>query len=213
MKTADPILRSVAEVVDDPGRRADLFNAFPGPIWFADGAGDCTFVNQAWEDLTGRSVESEEGDRWLASVHEEDRQDVERDWREALGLRRPLDTQYRLMRADGTYGWIHHTAVPINDGSGRLAGYLGTCNDVTEQRVAELGALEKERQIRMLADNVPALIAWFDAVTLKCLFANKAYARMWGWDEMSVLGHTVREVIGEEGYREIEPYVQRAQRG
>jgi len=213
MKTADPILRSVAEVVDDPRRRADLFNAFPGPIWFADGAGDCTFVNQAWEDLTGRSFEAEQGNRWLASVHEEDRQDVERNWREALGLRRPLDTQYRLMRADGTYGWIHHTAVPINDGSGRLAGYLGTCNDITEQRLAELEALEKERQIRMLADNVPALIAWFDAVTLKCLFANKAYARMWGWDEMSVLGHTVREVIGEEGYREIEPYVQRAQRG
>jgi diguanylate cyclase (GGDEF)-like protein/PAS domain S-box-containing protein len=213
MKTADPILRSVAEVVDDPSRRANLFNAFPGPIWFADGSGGCTFVNQAWEDLTGRSLAAEQGDRWLEAVHGEDRDDLEREWREALGLRRPLDTQYRLRRADGSYGWIHHTAVPVHDEHGRLAGYLGTCSDITEQRVAELEAVGKERQIRMLADNVPALIAYFDAVTLKCLFANKAYARMWGRDEISIVGHTVEEVIGAEAYREIGPHIERARRG
>jgi diguanylate cyclase (GGDEF)-like protein/PAS domain S-box-containing protein len=213
MKTADPTLRSAAEVVDDPRRRADLFNAFPGPVWFADAAGGCTFVNQAWEDLTGRSLEEETGTRWLDSLHPEDRPAVERDWREALGLRRPLDTSYRLKRADGGYGWIHHTAVPVHDGSGRLAGYLGTCNDITEQRMAELGALEKERRIRMLADNVPALIAYFDAATLECLFANKAYARMWGWDEKSVVGRHLREVIGADAYAEIGPYIERARGG
>jgi diguanylate cyclase (GGDEF)-like protein/PAS domain S-box-containing protein len=203
----------VAEVVDDPRRRANLFNAFPGPIWFADGRGGCTFVNQAWEDLTGRSLASEEGGGWLRSVHAEDRAGLERDWHEALGLRRPLDTTYRLLRADGSYGWIHHSAVPVHDDRGRLAGYLGTCNDVTEQRMAELEALAKERQIRMLADNVPALIATFDAASLECLFANKAYARMWGRDEVSIVGHPVREVIGEEAYREIAPYIERARRG
>ena len=213
MKTADPILRSVAEVVDDPQRRASLFNAFPAPIWFADGTGGCTFVNQAWQDLTGRSLEAEQGNRWLDSVHPDDRGDLQSYWQQALGLRRPLDIQYRLMRADGSYGWMHHSAVPVNDEGGRLAGYLGTCNDITEQRVAELGALEKEHQIRMLADNVPALIATFDATTLQCRFANKAYARMWGLSELSIIGKTVREVIGEEGYREISPHIERARRG
>ena len=213
MKTADPILRSVAAVVDDPTPRANLFNAFPGPIWFADASGGCTFVNQAWQDLTGRDLGVENGSGWLASVHQDDRNDLERDWREALGLRRPLESQYRLKRADGSYGWIQHSAVPVHDDSGRLAGYLGNCNDITEQRMAELGALEKERQIRMLADNVPALIAYFDAATLKCLFANKAYARMWGRDEISIIGHTVEEVIGPEGYREIAPHIERARRG
>jgi diguanylate cyclase (GGDEF)-like protein/PAS domain S-box-containing protein len=211
--TSDPALRSVAEVLDDPARRADLFNAFPSLVWCSDARGECSFVNQAWEDYTGRSAEMERGNRWLASVHDEDRSRVAREWDEALGLRRPLDVQYRLLRGDGSYGWVCHSAQPVNDELGRLTGYLGACSDITEQRAAELRALAKEQEIRMLADNVPVLIAHFDAKELRCRFANKAYARMWGWDEQSILGRTVAEVIGAEGYREIAPHIERVVRG
>jgi diguanylate cyclase (GGDEF)-like protein/PAS domain S-box-containing protein len=213
MKTADPVVRNIAEVVDDPVRRAEIFNALPSLVWCADARGDCSFVNQAWEDYTGRKLQDELGLRWLASVHDEDRPALERQWGEALGLRRPLATEYRLRRADGSFGWVHHAAAPVNDEQGRLSGYLGTCHDITEQRIAQLLAVGKEREMRMLADNVPALIAYFAAEDLKCLFANKAYARMWGLDEVSILGRTVAEVIGAEAYREIEPHIERTRRG
>jgi diguanylate cyclase (GGDEF)-like protein/PAS domain S-box-containing protein len=211
--TSDTALRTVAEVLDEPARRADLFNAFPSLVWCADARGEVSFVNQAWEDYTGRSAEKERGLRWLESVHADDRNRIAREWDEALGLRRPLDTQYRLLRGDGAYGWVHHCAVPVNDQLGRLTGYLGTCNDITEQRAAELKALAKEQEIRMLADNVPVLIAYFDAKDLRCRFANKAYAHTWGWNEDSILGRTVQEVIGAEGYREIAPHIERVVRG
>ena len=211
--TADPALRNVAEMLDEPGRRSELFNAFPSLVWCADSRGECSFVNQAWEDYTGRSAAQERGLRWLESIHAEDRSRVAREWDEALGLRNPLQTQYRLLRGDGSYGWVQHSAVPINDAMGRLTGYLGTCEDVTEQRAAELKALAKEQEIRMLADNVPVLIAYFDARELRCRFANKAYAQMWGWNEDSILGRTVQEVIGSDGYREIAPHIERVVRG
>jgi diguanylate cyclase (GGDEF)-like protein/PAS domain S-box-containing protein len=211
--TSDPALRNVAEAIDEPARRAQLFNALPTPVWLADRRGECSFVNQAWEDYTGRSAEQERGARWLESVHPDDRHRVLRQWDEALGLRRPLETQYRLLRGDGTWGWVQHSAVPINDEMGRLTGYLGTCNDITEQRAAELKAVAKEAEIRMLADNVPVLIAYFDAKDLRCRFANKAYAHMWGWDEDSILGRTVAEVIGSEGYAEIKPHIESVIRG
>ncbi|HUP98155.1 MAG TPA: EAL domain-containing protein [Usitatibacter sp.] len=211
--TSDLAVRNVAEMLDEPGRRAELFNAFPSLVWCADSRGECSFVNQAWEDYTGRSAEKERGLRWLDSIHAEDRTRVAREWDEALGLRRPLETEYRLLRADGSYGWVQHSAVPVNDALGRLTGYLGTCDDVTEQRAAEQKALGKEQEIRMLADNVPALIAYFDAKELRCRFANKAYAHMWGWSEDSILGRTVQEVIGSEGYREIAPHIERVVRG
>jgi diguanylate cyclase (GGDEF)-like protein/PAS domain S-box-containing protein len=213
MKSADPAFRSIAEAIDDPVRGAELFNAFPNLVWCADSGGGCSFVNQAWEDYTGRSLEMERGTLWLDSVHAEDLPALRRQWDEALGLRRPLETRYRLRRADGSYGWIHHAAVPVNDGDGRLAGYLGTCHDITGQRTAELLALAKEQEKRMLADNVPGLIAYFDSVSLECLFANKAYARMWGWDERSIIGHTVEEVIGADGYLEIAPHIERTRQG
>ena len=211
--TSDLALRNVAAVLDEPGRRADLFNALPTLVWCADRRGECSFVNQAWEDYTGRSAQDERGTLWLNSVHPEDRHRVTREWDEALGLRRPLETQYRLLRGDGSYGWVQHSAVPVNDELGKLTGYLGTCDDITEQRAAELKAVAKEAEIRMLADNVPVLIAYFDAKELRCRFANKAYARMWGWDEDSILGRSVQEVIGSEGYAAIAPHIEGVIRG
>jgi diguanylate cyclase (GGDEF)-like protein/PAS domain S-box-containing protein len=213
MNNVDLLMRTAVETLGDaPGRDAVL-HALPSLVWCTDAAGSCTFVNQAWEDYTGRTPEAERGRAWLDSVHPEDRPAVERAWNEALGLRRPLEVQYRLRRADGSYGSIHHAAAALNDENGRFTGYLGTCHDITEQRAAELMALAREQQIRMLADNVPVMIAYFAASDLRCLFANKAYAKMWGWDEHTILGHTVEEVIGSASYAVIAPYVERTRRG
>jgi PAS domain S-box-containing protein len=141
-------LRHIAEILDDPRRRAELFNAFPTLVWCADGRGGCSFVNQAWEDFTGRNSERELGRAWLESVHDDDRAELERHWGEAVGLRRSFEFHYRLRRADGEYGWIHHAAVPVTDSVGRLAGYLATCNDITEQRAAEEPRARNTRSAR-----------------------------------------------------------------
>lgn len=62
-------------------------------------------------------------------------------------------------------------------------------------------------QFRLLADNVPALIACYDATTRRCLFANKQYALTFGCDERSIVGRTFAQVIGETAAREIAPRV------
>lgn len=208
----DPLKRSTAEVLDDPVARAALFDAFPSLVWCADGDGGCSFVNQAWQDYTGRNLDLERGDGWLDAVHPDDRGTLGRQWSEAFGLRGRLETEYRLRRAAGDYGWVHHSAEPVTDEAGRLAGYLGTCHDITERRDAELAAQARAQEIRLLADNVPVLIAHF-APDLRCLFANKAYASTWGWDVEDIIGHTVEEIIGAEGFRDIEPHILRVLQG
>ncbi len=208
----DPTRRGLAEVLDDPAAQAGLFNAFPALVWCADGEGRCSFVNQAWEDFTGRSLAGARGDGWLAAVHPGDREEVRRAWAEARGLRRPFEAEFRLARADGEYGWVHHVAQPVTDEDGRLAGYLGTSHDVSERREAELTARAREGEMRLLADNVPVLISRFDP-QLRCLFANRAYAAFWGWSVEDVVGRTVREIIGEAGYAEIGPHIERVLAG
>ena len=213
MKTADLARRTAAEAIEDPRTHADLFNAFPIPIWICDASGDCVFVNQAWQDFTARSFANDLGTRWESSIHPDDREGMVQAWREALGLRRPFSHSYRVRRSDEAYAWVNDEGLPVIDEHGRFVGYLGTCHDISEQRNAELSARAKESEIRTLADHVPALIAYFRADDLTCVFANRAYAQMWGWDEHTIVGRTVREVIGEEGHREIDPYVARVMRG
>jgi diguanylate cyclase (GGDEF)-like protein/PAS domain S-box-containing protein len=64
-------------------------------------------------------------------------------------------------------------------------------------------------QFRLLADNVPALIATYDADTRRCLFANQQYARAFGHGGQEVVGRTFAELIGEEAAHEIQPHVDR----
>ncbi|OWQ90429.1 hypothetical protein CDN99_13850 [Roseateles aquatilis] len=70
-------------------------------------------------------------------------------------------------------------------------------------------AEDQAAQFRLLADNVPVLIAVFDAVDRTCRFANRQYARSFGLDEAQVIGRTFAEIIGEEAALEIEPHIER----
>jgi signal transduction histidine kinase len=45
--------------------------------------------------------------------------------------------QYRLRRQDGEYRWILDYGVPRFDQDGFFAGYIGSCIDVTDQKLAE----------------------------------------------------------------------------
>ncbi len=71
----------------------------------------------------------------------------------------------------------------------------------------------RENLLRTLADNVPALIAYYEPHDLRCVFANKAYADANGWTADSIIGKTVREAIGEEAWHVIAPQVARVLKG
>lgn len=67
--------------------------------------------------------------------------------------------------------------------------------------------------LRLVADSVPALLAYYHGDTLTCLFANRRYAEYNGWRVEDVRGRTVREIIGEAAWHTIEPHVRRALSG
>jgi diguanylate cyclase (GGDEF)-like protein/PAS domain S-box-containing protein len=61
--------------------------------------------------------------------------------------------------------------------------------------------------LRLLADNVPALIAYYDVDSFTCRFANQRYAQTFGWTGESILGRTFSEVIGPGAAEQIQPHV------
>ncbi|MEP6505186.1 MAG: PAS domain S-box protein, partial [Betaproteobacteria bacterium] len=62
---------------------------------------------------------------------------------------------------------------------------------------------------RLLANSVPAMIAYYDSPELGygCRFANKAYASAFGLTEASIIGRTFAQVIGEAAAREVQPSI------
>jgi PAS domain S-box-containing protein len=105
-------------------------------IWVASPNGEMLEDSPEWRWITGQTEEEFRGGGWLDSIHPEDRERVERDWRECLRTGRLFDDRFRMRAKSGTYRHYDVRAVPIQRG-GKIAEWVGACTDVTSQREAE----------------------------------------------------------------------------
>jgi PAS domain S-box-containing protein len=105
-------------------------------IWVASPDGEMLEDSAEWRWITGQTVEEFLGNGWLDSIHPEDRDRVERDWRECLRTGRIFDDRFRMRARGGSYRHYDVRAVPI-ERDGKIAEWVGACTDVTSQREAE----------------------------------------------------------------------------
>ena len=89
-----------------------------------------------WTSRADRS-KAELGNGWTEGVHPDDRQECFAKFNETLDRQQPFRMEYRLRRHDGEYRWILNIGVPRVNPDGSLAGYIGSCVDVTERKSAE----------------------------------------------------------------------------
>ena len=85
-------------------------------------------------------------------------------------------------------------------------GYVTSFTDITELKRIEEALREREQSIRFYMDNVPALITYVGRDE-RLLFANKAFERTWNPRGGSLVGKTIREVVGEKEYALREPHI------
>ncbi|MCL6692824.1 PAS domain-containing protein [Pseudomonas sp. R3.Fl] len=91
-------------------------------------------------------------------------------------------------------------------------GFVNTFTDITERYRHAEALRESERWIRLITDQVPALIAYLNA-DLVYEFTNKVYEQWYRWPSGAMLGRNLREVHGAEHCRRLEPYFERALSG
>lgn len=82
-------------------------------------------------------------------------------------------------------------------------------NDALRLNELQRLALDEATRFRLLADNVPVLIALYQRDDYRCLYANRRYAETFGHTPESVVGRTVAEIIGEAAASQIQPQAQR----
>jgi PAS domain S-box-containing protein len=105
-------------------------------IWVTAPDGAMKEDSPEWRWITGQSVEDFTGFGWLNSIHPEDRERVERDWRECVRSGKVFDDRYRIRTKGGSYRHYDVRAVPI-ERDGRIVEWVGANTDVTSQREAE----------------------------------------------------------------------------
>ncbi len=78
-------------------------------------------------------------------------------------------------------------------------------NDALRLNELQRLALDEATRFRLLADNVPVLIALYQRDDYRCVYANRRYAETFGHTPESVVGRTVSEIIGEAAAEQIQP--------
>jgi PAS domain S-box-containing protein len=155
-------------------------NTAPVMIWTAGTDRLCTYVNQPFLEFTGRALEAELGNGWAEGVHNEDRKGCLETYTRAFDQRESFAMEYRLRRKDGGYRWMLDTGVPRFNSNGCFAGYIGTCLDITDRKLAEealanvgrklIEAHEEERTwiARELHDDIAQRIALLSVELERC---------------------------------------------
>ncbi|MBC7953677.1 MAG: response regulator [Rhodospirillaceae bacterium] len=84
--------------------------------------------------------------------------------------------------------------------------------DMTDRLQAERELIESQRFIQAIAENMPGMVAYWDA-DMRCRFANKPYLDWFGKPPEQIIGKTMLDLMGENLFAMNEPHIRAALKG
>ena len=186
-------------------------NASPLGLLRTELNGSCTYLNRRIETITGRPREQILGKGWIDAVHPDDRILLDGLFEHQRQHEEPFQRMLRCVHPDGRVVWVSMKAAAVRIG-GRIEGFVGSLDDITVLREAELALRESEARLRTIADTMPAMVAYVDAGQVY-RFHNLAYGREFGREGMAVPGRTIRDTMGLQRHHFLLPYIERALSG
>lgn len=104
----------------------------------------------------------------------------------------------------------HRSRVAASGEIGLMAATLNRMAEALQERAASLR--RSEARLQQVTDNLPALVAHLD-LDQRFRFANRAYRDWLGVDPKTLLGLSLRELLGDAAYAHLAPRVKVAIRG
>lgn len=113
--------------------------------WTADANGQILYVDPRWLSLVGLSPEQALGDKWLQVVHPDDVDRTRSAWAHSVSAGQPLDAEYRIRDASGSYVWVCSRAVPLHGSDKRILKWYGSTENIEARKVTELAIRQSEK--------------------------------------------------------------------
>jgi PAS domain S-box-containing protein len=168
-------------------------------IFETDLKGRWTYLNPAWDALTGYSVEESLGRSFLDTISASDRE-------AALERLTPLyareieechqELRYLTSSPDAGERWASVRSHLLTDQAGSVVGTYGTLHDVTARRAAEQARLKSEGLYQLLAENSNDMIVQFTLDGIRRYVSPASSV---------VLGYEPHELVGVAAAAELHP--------
>ena len=169
----------------------------PVLIWISDRTKACTWFNKPWLEFVGRRLEQEIGNGWVDNVHPDDVTRCVGIYTDSFDARRKFTMEYRLRRHDGAWRWILDHGIPLYEGDGSFAGYIGSCTDIHDRKRAEelqgrLAAIVESSSDAIVSTSLDGIVRTW----------NEGAQRMFGYGADEMIGRSIRTVIPTDRHAE-----------
>lgn len=135
-----------------------LFDALPGLVWTAKADGVPDFVNKAWRDYTGLTLEAVQASAWTATIHPDDLPAAVTAWSAAVADQATNRLELRMRRFDGLYRRFSVQARPMRNAAGEVTGWCGINTDIEDQKRAEAQLAAEKQLLELIARGMPLTV-------------------------------------------------------
>jgi PAS domain S-box-containing protein len=98
---------------------------------------------------------------------------------------------------NGKQTWLETNKVPLHNTEGNVVGILGTFEDITVKRQAELALRETQERLQAILDNSPAIIYLVDTED-RYLLINRQYEKLFNITNKEIAGKSVYDIWSKD---------------
>jgi len=150
-----------------------------------------TFLNAAWETVSGRSPAESIGQSVTAQMDSEDMGECVALLESLLSGRQSAGEQLvRFRCTGGNSHWLELRAIPMLDRAGTVVGVSGTLSDVTSRVLVETELRRQQTLYRLIAENSSDIIALVALHGGRLTYVSPSCEH--------VLGYAPEEIVGRE---------------
>ncbi|MBI3948706.1 MAG: PAS domain S-box protein, partial [Armatimonadetes bacterium] len=138
--------RAEAALRESEERFRGMADGTPVMIWVTDPEGRMEFVNRAYCEFFGTTIDRVTARGWQPLVHPDDAEQYVGAYVASLRERKPFRAEARVRRHDGEWRWIESHGQPRFSESGEFLGCAGSSPDITERKLAEEALRDADRR-------------------------------------------------------------------
>jgi PAS domain S-box-containing protein len=102
--------------------------------------------------------------------------------------------------------------IPQRNAAGEVEGYFSLVQDITDLKEVERALFQREQQLRLVMDSVPALVSYRDR-NLRFQYVNRPYHEWYGVKREDMIGRHMTDFVDLELFRRLKPYFDRVLAG
>ncbi|HIK18171.1 MAG TPA: PAS domain S-box protein [Leptolyngbyaceae cyanobacterium M33_DOE_097] len=204
-----------AALSESEARFRTLTTTIPQLIWTATPDGSVDYLSDQWADYIGLPTEQLYNWNWQQVVHPDDLPNTLRDWARSIQSGTPLEIQHRFRHHTGEWRWQLVRGVPIQDRTGHVTKWVGTCTDIHESEMREQDArfLSDLSEVIRTIENADQLMIKANEMIgqylqlKRCYFAQTDETNDHAWIASDYHHDSLPSLVGEHRLSHYQPVV------